>query len=289
MIVKTNGNDLIISDVKDFNITHIFECGQCFRWDKEVDGSFTGVALGKALNISFKENEVLMKNTLQEDFELLWKNYFDFDTDYSQIKTVLSSDETVKKAISYGNGIRILNQDLWECIISFIISANNNIPRIKGIVKRFCENFGKKITYLGSEFYTFPSPDELSGITVSDLAPLRAGFRDKYIVDAVNKVNSGEVCLKTVINSDINTARNELLKIKGVGRKVADCVLLFGAGKRASFPVDVWVKRVMAELYAEEIKDGDIFAFAENKFGENAGIAQQYLFYYMREKGEEKK
>lgn len=289
MIVKTNGNDLIISGVKDFDVTHIFECGQCFRWDKEDDGSYTGIALGKALNISFKENEVLMKNTLQEDFELLWKNYFDFDTDYSQIKTVLSSDETVKKAISYGNGIRILNQDLWECIISFIISANNNIPRIKGIVKRFCENFGKKITYLGREFYTFPSPEELLGITVSDLAPLRAGFRDKYIVDAVNKVNSGEVCLDTVINSDINTARNELLKIKGVGRKVADCVLLFGAGKRASFPVDVWVKRVMAELYAEEIKDGDIFVFAENKFGENAGIAQQYLFYYMREKGEEKK
>jgi len=289
MIVKTNGNDLIISGVKDFDVTHIFECGQCFRWDKEDDGSYTGIALGKALNISFKENEVLMKNTLQEDFELLWKNYFDFDTDYSQIKTVLSSDETVKKAISYGNGIRILNQDLWECIISFIISANNNIPRIKGIVKRFCENFGKKITYLGREFYTFPSPEELLGITVSDLAPLRAGFRDKYIVDAVNKVNSGEVCLDTVINSDINTARNELLKIKGVGRKVADCVMLFGAGKRASFPVDVWVKRVMAELYAEEIKDGDIFAFAENKFGENAGIAQQYLFYYMREKGEEKK
>lgn len=289
MIVKTNGNDLIISGVKDFDVTHIFECGQCFRWDKEDDGSYTGIALGKALNISFRENKVLMKNTLQEDFELLWKNYFDFDTDYSQIKTVLSSDETVKKAISYGNGIRILNQDLWECIISFIISANNNIPRIKGIVKRFCENFGKKITYLEREFYTFPSPEELLGITVSDLAPLRAGFRDKYIVDAVNKVNSGEVCLDTVINSDINTARNELLKIKGVGRKVADCVLLFGAGKRASFPVDVWVKRVMAELYAEEIKDGDIFAFAENKFGENAGIAQQYLFYYMREKGEEKK
>lgn len=277
-----------IFNVTDFDLTHIFECGQCFRWDKTDDGSYTGVAHGRVINLSYAENTLTIKNTSKEDFNAIWKHYFDFERDYSEIKKILSKDVVLKNAIDFGGGIRILNQDLWECIISFIISANNNIKRIKGIVKRFCECFGKPVSYNGEIFYTFPSPNDLQGVTIDDLTPLKAGFRNKYIIDAINKVNSGEVNLNNICNLSTNDARNELLKIKGIGRKVADCILLFGAGRGEVFPVDVWVKRVMAELYTIETEKNNIFDFAEKNFGQYAGIAQQYLFYYMREQGGKK-
>lgn len=278
-----------VNNVKNFNLTHIFECGQCFRWNKTDSESYIGVAFDKVIELSFQNDKLTIYNSTDIDFNSVWENYFDFNFDYTKAKSEFSNDLTLKDAVIFGDGIRILNQDLWECIISFIISANNNIPRIKGIIERFCELYGKEIIYKGKKYYTFPRPEELKGISTNDLAPLRAGFRDKYIVDAVNKVNSGEVSLDLIKSSDTKVAREELLKIKGVGRKVSDCVLLFGAGKREVFPVDVWVKRVMNELYYDELSGGDIFAFADKKFGKNAGLAQQYLFYYMRENSKEAK
>ena len=281
-IREENGN-LIVSGVTDFVPEHIFECGQCFRWERLEDGSYTGIAGGKPLILSSRENELIFKNTPRNEFDVFWKRYFDLDTDYLAVKSRLTGDAVLMRAVTYGSGIRILRQDLWECILSFIISANNNIPRIKGIIERFCTLFGTPVDFCGRMFYTFPAAEQLLHVTAKDLGPLKAGYRDKYILDAIYKVNSGEVDLQLVEQAPVDTARAELMKICGVGPKVADCILLFGAGKREAFPVDVWVRKVLNTLYHESLDRKSVRQFAENKFGNDAGFAQQYLFYYMRE------
>lgn len=283
MIIEEISDGIKVCGVTDFELVHIFECGQCFRWEMQEDGSYVGIADGKVIVITKENDTVIIKNTSKNDFEAFWKNYFDFDFDYGKLKKQLSSDVVLKTAIKSGEGIRILNQDLWECIISFIISANNNIPRIKGIIKTFCEIFGKKAEFSEYVLYSFPTPAELSQITLESLKPLRAGYRDKYLIDAIKKVSSGEVDLDFVKKAPYDEAKKELMKIKGVGNKVADCILLFGAGKKNAFPVDVWIKRVMETLYKDEMKDTDIHTFAKERFGEYGGYAQQYLFYHMRE------
>lgn len=267
----------------DFIPRHIFECGQCFRFAPQQDGSYTVVAKGKVINVSKKDEAIILKNATDNDVADIWYDYFDLGTDYSKIKKSLSIDKHLKESVKYGNGIRILNQDLWECIISFIISANNNIPRIQGIIERFCERYGEKITAFGSTYYSFPDADRLSSVKKEDLSFLRAGYRDSYLIDAIYKVSSGEINLENIKNLNTTEAKKELLKIKGIGNKVADCILLFGNGRNETFPVDVWVKRSVGALYADEIKDMSIHEFAKNKFSDLAGYAQQYLFYYMRE------
>jgi len=267
----------------DFIPKHIFECGQCFRFAPMPDGSYTVVAKGKVINVSKENESIILKNTTDNDVADIWYDYFDLGTDYSAIKKRLSVDKHLKESVKYGNGIRILNQDLWECIISFIISANNNIPRIQGIIERFSERFGNKIEAFGNTYYSFPDSDRLSDIKKEDLAFLRAGYRDSYLIDAICKVSSGEVNLDNIKNLNTQEAKKELLKIKGIGNKVADCILLFGNRRSETFPVDVWVKRSVGSLYADEIKEMSIHEFARNKFSDLAGYAQQYLFYYMRE------
>ncbi len=283
MILKEYDGGIILNDIHDFELNHIFDCGQCFRWELEEDGSYIGIAGAKAIRISKQDDCITLTNTTKEDFEEFWREYLDLDFDYGKLKTELSRDKILKTAIKSGEGIRILNQDLWECIISFIISANNNIPRIKGIIRAFCEKFGDKVLLGENVLYTFPKPQSLSKITIDDLQFLRAGYRDKYIIDAIEKVSTGAVDLKLIKKAPYDEAKYELLKIKGVGNKVADCILLFGAGKKEAFPVDVWIKRVINTLYKDELADGDISAFAKEKFGAYGGYAQQYLFYHMRE------
>lgn len=268
---------------EDFTPRHIFECGQCFRFRKEADESYTIAAKNRIINVSKAGQDIILKNTTDEEVADIWYDYFDLDTDYSQIKNKLSCDVHLKKSTAFGGGIRILNQDLWECIISFIISANNNIPRIQGIVERFCEHYGDKISYNDATYYTFPTVEKIKNLKKEDLAFLRAGYRDAYIVDAINKVANKEVNLENFKGYNTQEAKDELLKIKGVGNKVADCILLFGDKRRETFPVDVWVKRSISELYKDEIGELSIHEFARNKFSDLAGYAQQYLFYYMRE------
>ena len=268
---------------EDFVPKHIFECGQCFRYIKEKDESYTLVAKSKVINVSQKGESIIIKNATDNDISDIWYDYFDLGTDYGVIKKTLEDDEHLIESIKYGNGIRILNQDLWECIISFIISANNNIPRIQGIVERLAQKYGNEIKAFDRTYYSFPEVDTLKEIKKEDLAFLRAGYRDLYLLDAVLKVSSGEVSLDTIKNLPTNEAKTELLKIKGVGNKVADCILLFGNGRHETFPVDVWVKRSIGTIYANEIKDKSIQDFANIRFGKFAGYAQQYLFYHMRE------
>ena len=269
-----------LSSVKHFEPKQIFECGQCFRWSLCEDGSFTGIAFGKVLNVSKNDNSIILKNCTEKDFLSVWKNYFDLDRDYGKIANSLSYDDALKTAVSYGSGIRILRQDFFEALISFIISANNNIPRIQGIIDRLCRMYGDSIPYNGELFYSFPSAEALKDATEYDLAPLKSGYRAKYIVNAVKSYLSGEIDIEKIKNSAPHEARRELCKISGVGPKVADCILLFSFGRFDAFPTDVWVKRVMKELYGCDEKDAAPTGF--RLFGENAGIAQQYLFYWRR-------
>ena len=270
MKYEITGNDIKICGIDCLNIELCVFCGQAFRWKKNEDGSFHGIVDGKVTDIIQRNNEIIFKNTSKEDFESLWKDYFDFDSDYKSYCETLSADENIRKACEEYYGIRILHQKPWEALCSFIISQNNNIPRIMGIIDRLCESFGEKI---GENDYSFPSYESLKNVTAEDLAPLRAGFRNKYIVDAVQKLCSGEIDLEKIKEMPIEEARLELMKIKGVGAKVAECTLLYGFGRKEAFPVDVWVKKIMAEMYPAGLP-----VCCRNI----EGIAQQYLFHWRR-------
>lgn len=270
MKIKEQENDIILENIECFNVELSLFCGQAFRWMKNEDGSFTGTVKGRVLNISQNENQIILKNTSKDDFENIWSDYFDLGRDYAGICRKFENDKYLKNAKEEYYGIRVLNQEPWEALCSFIISQNNNIPRISGIIKRLCENFGDRID---DENYSFPSYEKLKDVTVEELGVLRAGFRAKYIADAVSKLNSEEISLESIKKMPIEQARQELMKIKGVGAKVAECTLLYGFGRKEAFPVDVWVKRIMSELYPDGLPEctKDV-----------EGIAQQYLFHWRR-------
>lgn len=284
MDIKFINNNLVLEHVKDFDLKHIFDCGQCFRFNMIDDNTYFGIAKGKALKISQSCDTITLYETTEKDFYDVWFHYFDFGRDYGKIKSELSRDSVMKTAISYGEGIRILNQDLWETVVSFIISASNNIPRIKGIIERLCANFGEEINYMGNTYYSFPTPQRLSELSRDDLSVIRSGFRDKYIIDAAQKFHSGVLSEDLIRSQSTAEAKKSLMSINGVGDKVSNCILLFGLGKSDSFPVDVWIKRIMEYCYFDgEQSISTISRFAEDKFGNISGFAQQYLFFYARE------
>ena len=280
-----------LRNVKSFELRDIFECGQCFRWNKQEDGSYTGVFKNNVLNVKKNKDEIIFEGICENDIQQTVKNYFDLNRNYEKIKEQLSKiDQNMKKSIEYGNGIRILNQDLWETIISFIISANNNIPRIKGIIERLSEKYGDEIKYKENKYYTFPTPEQLKNVTVEEYRKLGLGFRDIRLYETTKMVLNKQVDIENMKNNP-NTieVREELLKLSGVGPKVADCILLFSDLKRFEvFPIDVWVRRVMNDLYIKnedetKVNKKQIEKIANEKFGDLAGLAQQYLFYWRRE------
>lgn len=271
MEITQQGNSVLINGVRDLDLRETLDCGQSFRWVEREDGSFHGVAFNKAVDVSLKGDILKIDNCTQEDFKNIWENYFDLTLDYGKIRDDISQIHPIlKEAASYAPGIRILRQEPFEALCTFIISQNNNIKRIKGIVQRLCENFGEKIN---DTDYAFPTVEKLSSLCEEDLAPLRAGFRNRYLTDGARKVASGEVDLEKCRTSPYEEARKELMKIVGVGVKVADCTLLFGMHRVESFPLDVWMKRAMKVLFPE---------LTPEDFGEYAGIAQQYIFHYSR-------
>ncbi len=251
-----------------FDLKQTFLCGQCFRWKETDNGAFTGIAYGRRLTLEQLADGISVSG-IGEDELPLWRRYFDLDTDYSAYIKRFSADKTLKEACRLSPGIRILRQEPFETLISFIISQNNNIPRISGIIDRLCEHFGEKI----DGGFAFPTAKRLNGVTSDDLSPLRAGFRARYIADAVEKVNSGAVNFDEIDALPLDKARERLKAIVGVGDKVADCVLLFAFHKLDAFPKDVWVKRLMAEFYPNGLP-------ICTKGAE--GVAQQYLFDYVR-------
>ena len=280
-----------IESIKSFELADIFDCGQCFRWNKQPDESYTGIFGKNVINVQKNGDVVTFKGICDGDIREIVEDYFDLNRDYEEIKNKLSQiDENVKKSIEYGKGIRILNQDLWEMIISFIISANNNIPRIKGIIERLAQKYGKEIEWNGKKYYTFPTPEQLKDVTVEDYRKIGLGFRDIRLYETVHMVLDKKVDLDEMQqNPNTYEVREQLLTLSGVGPKVADCILLFSTLKRFEvFPIDVWVRRVMNELYIKnedetKVNKKDIERLAKEKFGNLAGIAQQYLFYWKRE------
>ena len=263
-------NHLLLSECENFDPFVSCECGQCFRFNKIDESEYVIFACNRPLTIRKQGEDWLFLDITEEEFKESFFKYFDLERDYGKIIRSYSGDESIARAATEGNGIRIFRQDAFETIISFIISANNNIPRIKKIIEALCTLLGERV----GNGYAFPTPESIVNAGIEGLAPIRAGFRTKYIVDAAQKVASGEISLEYIKNCGYTDALNELKKIKGVGDKVANCVLLFGFGYYNAFPIDVWVKRVINKYYGE--------GFDPSTLGEYAGVAQQYLFYYER-------
>lgn len=286
MKLYEENNLVILEDVENFDARAIFTCGQAFRWYEEKDGSFTTVHLGRVLNVLNEEDRVVFKGTNLEEFKEIWLDYFDLNTNYKEIRKTLSGNEILLNAMEYGKGIRILNQNHFEMLISFIISANNMIPRIKKSIEVISMRYGKFICEdENRKYYSFPTVEELSNATVEDLREFaKVGFRDKRIFDTVNMILNDKIDLNSFESLETDILREELLKFSGVGNKVADCIMLFSYKRGEVFPVDVWIKRVMEELFIkQETPVKKIAKEADRIFGKYAGYAQQYLFYYGRE------
>lgn len=288
-----------IEGIRDFDLEQIFTCGQCFRWEREENGSYTGVAYKKIVTMGVENSlngdgckTLYIENATEEEFQEIWKNYLDLGRDYGEIKHILKEkDSILAQAISYGEGIRILRQEPWETVVSFIISQNNNIPRIKKCIEALCETFGEAVgVYKGKTYYAVPEPQVLAQLTEKELAPIKLGYRAKYLIETAKLVSADRVnLLNQCCDKTAEEAYGYLTSLNGIGPKVAHCILLFSMSKMDSFPIDVWVKRVMNQLYG--ISQGDIKAmkdYAKANFGVYGGIAQQYLFYFIRvsEEGE---
>lgn len=296
-IIESN-DSVIIKGVKNFNIKQILECGQCFRWQRVTDTDYIVVSNRRVIEIIQEDDEVIIHNTNMNDFKNIWENYFDLNTEYGPLKEELSKDELLKQAIEFGYGIRLLNQDPFEMVISFIISARNSIPSIMKTIKKISEKFGDKIEYKGEIYYAFPTPEQLKNATLEDIQETGASFRSKYIIDTIYNINmtleakkSGNLTdelkrydLDYIMSLPTDECHVALQAFKGVGAKVADCIMLFSMGKKSAFPVDVWIKRAMIHFYvAPDVSLNKIRVFGREKFGELSGLAQQYLFYYARE------
>lgn len=282
---------IILKDIRNFNPKHIFECGQAFRWYVEEDKSYTTIAYGKVINVKKENNDIILSNTNLQDFNNIWYHYFDLERDYDEIKKELSKDPILAEAIEFGEGIRILNQEPFEMVISFITSANNQIPRIKKSIELMSKHYGEKIkideNFSDLEYYSFPTSEGLSKARPEDLKEVcKVGFRGERIVETANVIAKGELDLNSIYNLTRDEGKELLMTLPGVGPKVSDCILLFAFNKDDAFPVDVWVKRVMEHFYLKEDTNVKLIgSHGARIFGRLAGFAQQYLFYYARELG----
>ena len=280
MKIHVHNNEIKITGCSDFDLAKTFECGQCFRWNTDerrinTKGElvYIGVAHERALKIRQNGNTVLISCSIEE-FESIWYNYFDLARDYVKIRKNLSIDAYMHQATEFGKGIRLLRQDKWEALCSFIISQNNNIPRIKAIIDTLCLNFGDNISFEDKEYHTFPSAARLAILNTEKLAPLRCGYRAEYIIQAAKAVTHNEINFEELATITPDKARTALKRLHGVGDKVADCVLLFGLHMLDAFPLDVWMKRAVANHYGPD--------FDPKIFSPYSGIAQQYIFHYVR-------
>ncbi|MCL2362121.1 MAG: DNA-3-methyladenine glycosylase 2 family protein [Defluviitaleaceae bacterium] len=261
--------DYILSEVKDFDLAQTLDNGQCFRWQPTGDG-YIGIAHGRQLQLIIDGNRLILKNMSPDEFENTWKEYFDLNRDYSHIKNLYSIDPHLAKATAFSPGLRVLQQDPWETLITFILSQNSNIPRIKKMVLELCLNFGKVLPAGGR---AFPTPEALAPLTQEDMAPVKTGYRAPYIIDAARQIAEGKICLSDLADKPTDELKKSLLQIHGVGPKVAECTALFGFGRVEVCPMDVWMNRVMNNLYPNGFP---------KEILPTAGIAQQYLFHYAR-------
>ena len=273
-------------NVDCFNLKCTLECGQCFRW-KKIDGEYyVGVIKDRAIKVKQVDNTLCIISNNMDNLEEIVKNYFNLDLDYSSIeKRIALVDDNIKKAVTNTTGLRFLKQDFFETLISYIISANNNIPRISKSVNEISKRYGKKVELDGQKYYLFPTPEELKDVTKEEYRECGVGFRDKYIYNTVAKINNKEINLEEMYKMDTNSLKKELLSLMGVGPKVADCILLFACSRTEVFPIDTWVEKIMTKLYFDnkEATKKQIQEYATNNFKNDAGIIQQHLFYNIRE------
>ena len=268
-IIKKEGL-VEIHNCNDFTPALVFGCGQCFRWDNEG----VGIAGGKIARV-VREDNITKIYCNPDDFDTFWSDYFDLSLNYDEVINSFNNSNQMQEAINFGRGIRILKQEPWEALVSFIISQCNNIPRIRGIIERMCALFGNEVTFGDIKRNSFPDAERIASLTLEDLEPLRSGYRAKYILDAARRIANGEVDLYEIAKLPTRDAREKLLEFEGVGNKVADCTLLFGMGKLDAYPVDVWMKRAQKDFFEDTTPD----------FGRYAGVAQQYIFHYIRNRG----
>lgn len=278
-------NELILK-VECFNLKYTLECGQCFRWKKIDDFEYIGVINDRVIKIKQINDELIVSSNNNDDLENVVRNYFDLDTDYQFIEDTISKiDEKIKCAVKNTTGIRILNQDFFETLMSYIISANNNIPRISKSVDLISEKYGKEVIFEDKSYYLFPTFDQLENVTEEEFRKCGVGFRARYLKQAVEDVLNNNIDIDNITCMDTEKIKERLLNLMGVGPKVADCILLFACNKKEVFPVDVWVERIMTNLYFDNIKTNkkEILEYANKNFGTYAGIIQQHLFYNVRE------
>lgn len=269
MFVQIDQNHIDVTDIGDINLDITLDCGQAFRWHRNDDNSWTGIVKGIETTVEKTADGLRFYGITAQQFTDVFYDYFDCGRDYGEIISRIAEDEKLRPAVTQYGTIRILRQQPWETLCSFIISACNNIPRIKGIIERLCENFGEK-TKTG---YTFPSAEKIASLEAEDLEVIRSGYRAPYIICAARMVASGEIDLDSLCNKTIEECEKELMKITGVGKKVADCTILFGLGHIEAFPVDRHIKRLCDNLYPDGLPES---------FNGIEGIAQQYMFHFQR-------
>ena len=260
-----------LTSAKELDLVKTFECGQCFRWNADENGVYYGVAYGHCAKLWQDGEDIFIFTDASEEF---WRNYLDLERNYAEISRPFHDGGYLQQCTEYGMGIRILRQEPWEALCSFIISQCNNIKRIKGIVERLCESFGDELEFEGKVFYAFPQPEKLVGLREDELSMLRCGYRAEYILVAAEAVARGQLDLESLIRADWVSAKKELMSLKGIGEKVANCVVLFGLYHMEAFPIDVWIKRALKQHFSPDFKPESL--------GEYAGLAQQYIFYYAR-------
>lgn len=263
---------------KNFNLKQIADSGQCFRMNPISDNKYGLIAFGRYIELEQIEEDIVEINCNNEDYVGIWKNYFDIDYDYGWIVDSLKEgrDEFLKEAATWGSGIRILRQEPFEMLISFIISQNKNIPSIKACIERICQGYGKKLIddKTGKTYYTFPTAEKLANAKQDDLRALKLGYRDEYIIGAARRVLNGEIDFDYLKTCSHEEAVETLKKIRGIGDKVANCISLFGLHHIEAFPIDIWMKRVLSDIYDNKFDPG--------RYQGYAGIVQQYMFYYIR-------
>ncbi|NME83133.1 DNA-3-methyladenine glycosylase 2 family protein [Clostridium sp. SM-530-WT-3G] len=298
--IQVNKENIVIEGVKNFKLKQTFECGQCFRFHKISDTNYITVAFERVIELKEEGDNIIIYNSNEDDVRNIWIKYFDLERNYSEIKEELAKDDLLKNSVEFGPGIRILNQDPFEILISFIVSARNSIPSIMKTINKISAKWGRKIEYKGETYYAFPTVEQIKDASLEEIQETGASFRSKYIVDTIGnvyksiKVNESgseeekeeykKYDLDYIKSLSDDECHKALQEFKGVGAKVADCIMLFSMEKYSAFPVDVWVKRAMIYFYgAEDASLNKIRIFARNKFGKLSGFAQQYLFYYARE------
>lgn len=268
----------------NINLKDTITCGQIFRYIEEDDNSYTVVLSDRVANIYQDNDTLIVKSNIDEDLENVIKNYLDLNRDYEKLnKEIITLDSKLKEIIKECSGFKIINQPKFETIISYILSSNNRVPQIAKALNNISEKYGKKVIFEDKEYYLFPNLEEIKNCTKEELRELKTGFRDAYIYEFINKLNNKEFDLDSIDNMDSDTAMNYLLSNKGIGEKVASCILLFGYSRFDVFPIDTWVKKYMKDTYnLTEVKD--IRSFTKEKYKDYSGLVIQYMFHYKRNK-----